>query len=204
MERIEQLLVEDGTRWRAAIDSARPTHAETAERLDGPTLALRTPRRRGLVLLAVAGSVAVVLVVALVALSVVRGHRVVGGAGQKLTGIHWVLTEVSHNGGPPVGIPASYAVDLEFDRKGTALANDAVNGHDADFTATATTITLRNDMSSAVGYGGGDPVLDATTGSLGDLFDKQGYAGYTVTGRVLTIQTPGWTLTFTNAGRPHG
>jgi heat shock protein HslJ len=200
MERIEDLLVEDGKRWRAAIDHAQPTHAETTERLDGPTLATHTPRRRGLVLLAVAGSVAVVLVVVLLAFSVVGGHRVVNGAGGRLTGIHWVLTHVSHNGGPPIAVPANYA-DLEFDRKGTAVANDGLNTHDADFTATATTITLRNAMTTAIGHIGNDPVLDATMGSISDLFDK-GHGGYSITGPVLTVETPSWTLTFTNAGPP--
>jgi heat shock protein HslJ len=199
MERIDDLLVEDGRRWRAAIDHAQPTYAETTERLDGPTLATPTRGRRGLVLLAVAGSVAVVLVVVLLAFSLVRGHRVMNGAGLRLTGIHWVLTEVSHNGGPPIAVPASHAADLEFDRNGNAQANDGLNTHDADFTATATTITLRNAMTTAIGHIGYDPVLDATTGSIGDLFDK-GYARYTITGPVLTVDTRTWTLSFTNAG----
>jgi heat shock protein HslJ len=115
-----------------------------------------------------------------------RGE-VVSSAGLRLAGIHWVLTEVSHNGGPPVTIPATYDADLEFDRNGTAVAGDGINGIDADFTATATTVTLRNTLHGAVGYGGGDPVLDTTTGSLGDLFDYQHYANYSITGRVLTI-----------------
>jgi hypothetical protein len=166
--------------------------------------ARRAPRRRGLIVVAVAGSVAVVLLVVLIAFSLVRGNRVVSSAGLQLTGIHWVLTQVSHNAGPSIAIPTSYGADLEFDRNGTAVAGDGVNGIDADFTATAATITLRNTLHGAVGYGGGDPVLDATTGSVGDLFDYQRYASYTITGRVLTIQTRSWTLTFANAGRLRG
>ena len=132
-----------------------------------------------------------------------RGE-VVSSAELRLVGIDWVLTQVSHNRGLPVAIPASYGADLEFDRNGTAVANDGVNGIDADFTATATTITLRNTLHGAVGYLGGEPVLDTTTGSLGDLFDYQRHGDYTITGRVLTIQTRSWTLTFANDGRLRG
>src|SRR5262249_38469489 len=59
-----------------------------------------------------------------------RGE-VVSSAGLRLVGIHWVLTQVSHNRGLPVAIPASYGAHLEFDRNGTAVANDGVNGIDA-------------------------------------------------------------------------
>jgi heat shock protein HslJ len=128
---------------------------------------------------------------------------VVSSAGLRLAGIHWVLTQVSHNGKPPVVIPASTEADVQFRRDGTAVANDGVNGLDADYTATTTIIALHNAMFGAVGYGGGDPVLDATTRSLGDLFDR-GDASYTITGRVLTIDTPSWTLTFANAGPLRG
>jgi hypothetical protein len=127
-----------------------------------------------------------------------RGE-VVSSAGLRLAGIHWALTEVSHNGKPPVVIPASTDASIEFHRDGTAMANDGVNGLDADYTATSTIITLRNAMSSAVGYLGGDRVLDATTGSLGDLFDLCA-AGYTITDRALTIKVADWTLTLTNGG----
>jgi hypothetical protein len=69
---------------------------------------------------------------------------VVSSAGLRLAGIHWVLTRVSHNAKPSLVIPASTDANIEFHRDGTAVANDGVNGLDADFTATATAITLRN------------------------------------------------------------
>jgi hypothetical protein len=131
-------------------------------------------------------------------------RAVVVSSARRLAGIHWVLAQVSYNGKPPIAIPASYGAALEFDWTGTAVADDGLNAIDADFTATATTITLRNTLHGAVGYGGGDQVLDITTGSVGDLFDDQRYANYTVTGRVLTIQTPSWTLAFVNAGPLRG
>jgi heat shock protein HslJ len=96
----------------------------------------------------------------------------VSSNGIRLAGIHWVLTQVNHNGKPPVVIPTSTDANIEFHRDGTAEANDGVNGLDADYTATTTTITLHNPMVGAVGYSGGDPALDATTRSLGDLFDQ--------------------------------
>jgi hypothetical protein len=132
-----------------------------------------------------------------------RGVVVSSGVLQ-LAGIHWVLTQVSHTGKPSVVIPASKDASIEFHRDGTAVADDGVNGLDADFTATETTITLRNTLHGAVGYGGGDPVLDATTGGVGDFFDNGGIARYTITRGVLTINVADWSLALTNAGPLRG
>jgi heat shock protein HslJ len=123
-------------------------------------------RRLGVALIASC----VVTLVACGASSSPRGV-VVSNTGLRLTGIHWVLTQVSHAGARPVAIPQFTGADLEFQRDGTVLADDGLNALNAEFTATATTITVRNPSSSAVGYGGHDPVLDATTGSLGHMFD---------------------------------
>jgi hypothetical protein len=103
---------------------------------------------------------------------------VVSNAGLRLTSIHWVLTQVSHTGARLVTIPQFTGADLEFHRDGTVLADDGINALNAEFTATATTLIVRNPRSSAVGYIGHDPVLDATTASLGHMFNYQGDAGF--------------------------
>jgi hypothetical protein len=185
----------------AIRDALRARADATVPREEAPR-----PRRAGrhLPLLAAA---AVVLLAVTVALVVSRGgtNRAPAGGSAAFVGYRWNVVAVdSDSGSTHVTVPPTWNAYIAFGRHGDVMANDALNTLSGTYRVTADGYTVRDMVSTAIGYDGRDPARVAVIFAVDAVLGGSGPHPAPVTAQVrgtrLTLTVPGQTVVLIRAG----
>lgn len=107
-------------------------------------------------------------------------------------GYKWRVVTIGY-AGKNTSIPANKQVYLEFTPDGQFLANEPVNTHSGTYKVTSGGFTTSELISSAVGWAGGDPVVQVSIDAI-SAFDNGARALTRISGNTLTVTVSGYTL----------
>ena len=184
----------------AIRDALRARADATVPRED----ALR-PRRSGGRHLPLLAAAAIVLLAVTVALVVARRdtHPAPAGGSAAFVGYRWDVVAVD-SGSTHAGVPPGWNAYIAFGRHGDVMANDALNTLSGTYRVTADGYTVRDMVSTAIGYDGRDParvaVIFAVDAVLGGSGPHPAPVSAQVHGTRLTLTVPGQTVFLTRAG----